>query len=226
MTLSKFIPSDFSSATKPWHPSEQAGTARQTSIYHEGPAALGKSFPTIHDIETIKQKLSEQSYQAGHGEGYADGMRIANEELASTIKAISSALTQLENPLQSLDRCVKYALVDLAIIIAKQMITTEISYHPEQIMPLVDEAIRMMSVTEGSVYIHLNPEDARIVEEVIKSTEHESRLKIIAKDDIHRGGCRLNAENSSIDWTIEKRIAQAVQQFFTQHSNNSSADAT
>lgn len=218
--MSKLVPKSALEGAKRWDPTS---IGSETLSYHEGPGAMGKSYPTLRDIETIKKELHEQSYQKGFGEGYNDGLRIANEELAISVKAAANILANLKNPTKEIDHRVKKSLANLAIIIARQIIRREVNYTPEQIIPIVDEAVGILPIGAREIHIYLNPKDAVVLKrklgELDETSSHASHWYINESEDIEQGGCRIHTENSSIDCTLENRIAQIVERFLLAFDN-------
>lgn len=212
--MSKIIPKIALEDVKRWNFDEMSA---ERHAYHEGPGAMGKAYPTLRDIETIKKQLYEQSYEEGYNEGYADGLKMANEEFSTSIKVAAGIIMHLKNPLKEMDQDVKKALAELAVLIAQQVIRREVNYRPDEIIPVIEEAVRILSVGIETVHIYLNPNDAEHVRKCVNESKGESgqqnQWHIIESEDIERGGCRVCTESSSVDSTIENKIGQIADSF-------------
>lgn len=143
---------------------------------------------------------------AGHAEGEAQG-RGAMREAAARFEAL---IDLLDEPLTHMDAKVEDELVALAIAIAKQLIRRELRTDPGQIVATVREAVAILPSSARRVTLHLHPEDAALMRSALALDEAGSRWRLQENPLMSRGGCRVTTETSSIDASVETRLAATI----------------
>lgn len=163
-------------------------------------------FVTASQLEDLQQ----QAYEEGHAAGYNDGLAAGEAELARRRERLDQILESFARPYESLDDTVEKHLVDLAIAIAKQLFRREIKLDPTHIVGVVREAIRLLPDASRNVTVHLHPDDAVLVQELLAAPEGE-RAWAVAEDPLmDRGGCRVVTESSQIHAETDRRFEAVV----------------
>ena len=159
---------------------------------------------TAEQLEQIQQTAYREGYELGRKEGRAAGQ----QEINTAVARLGQVINAFTEPLQDVDARVEEELVALALAIARQIIRREIKSDPGQVVAVVREALAALPSASRRVQISLNPEDARLVREALTSgAGEEANWRIIEEPMLTRGGCRIAAEHSQIDATVEKRMA-------------------
>ncbi len=174
---------------------------------------------TAAEIEAIQQLAYTegyaQGYELGVAQGEKDGFDAGHDRLekmlSDRLRRLDSVLTFISRPLSDLDEQVVTQLCDMSIQIARQLIRRELHTDPGQVIAVVREAMAALPVNTRETRIFLHPDDAELVREVFSiSDEREQSWKIIEDPALTRGGCRIEAENSKIDATVEYRMNQII----------------
>ena len=193
--MSKIIQRDSSEAYQSFDLPEVGDTRRRRGL------------PTAEEIEAIQQ----QAYDEGFAQGQKAGMATGKVQVDKQISRLNSILNVLAQPLEELDEQVVQQITDLSIIIAKQLIRRELRIDPGQVIAVVRECAGAIPVATQQINLYLHPDDAELVRSAF-SLEHEgeTRWKIIEEPVLTRGGCRIEAEHSKIDATVENRLNQII----------------
>jgi flagellar assembly protein FliH len=93
----------------------------------------------------------------------------------------------------------------------RQLVRREIKTEPEQIVSVVREAMEVLPAASRDVRIFLHPEDAEILKKTLSTTDN-NYWKLLEDPILARGDCRVHTETSSIDATVEYRLASVVAQ--------------
>jgi len=115
-------------------------------------------------------------------------------------------LTSLGSPFENLDDQVEQEVVELVISMVRQLIRREIKMDPSHVAGVVREALSALPVANREVTLVLNPEDAKVIREVFTISEKEQGWKIVEDPVLDRGGCKVMANDSQIDATLESRL--------------------
>jgi len=167
----------------------------------------------IHGPLTAGQieKLQKQAYDEGFERGRQDGLKAGEQEAAKQLEYISSIIELFNNPLKELDENVVQQLIDLTTIIAGQVIRRELRADPGQIIAVVRECIKNLPIASRKISIFLHPDDAMLVRGAFSIDENvDQSWQIIDDPVLTRGGCRIEAENSKIDATVEQQLNRVI----------------
>ena len=167
--------------------------------------------PTANELERIQQQVHDEALEKGYQEGLTKGLKAAEAKINQQAQSIRNLMDSLAEPLKELDDKVEKELVDLTILIAKQLLRRELKVDSGQVVAVVKEAIAALPSSSHLIKLHLHPEDASLVRAALQLNETDNdRWKIIEDPMLTRGGCRVQTENSQIDATIENRLSLLV----------------
>jgi flagellar assembly protein FliH len=162
---------------------------------------------TAGQIETIQKQAYDEGFNQGKQEGYKAGQTLVNQH-ATRLKTI---LDLMSAPLSELDEQVLQQLLDLVTTIARQVIRRELRAYPGQVIGVVRECIQALPIAVRKVFIYLHPEDAELVRNAFSIDENmEQAWKIIEDPVLTRGGCRIEAEHSKIDASVEQQLNRVI----------------
>ncbi len=168
---------------------------------------LMKTNPTsVEVIEAIQQKAYEEGLKLGKQQG-----KIQFEEQQEILKnKFITIVNAMQKPLQRINDEVDEELLQLCLIISKQVLRRELKQAPEQIAAVIRECLSVLPSTELNPKIRLHPDDLACVREIYPSSgnEDESSWQLIEDSSITPGGCEVDTKSTHIDATIEARINQ------------------
>lgn len=200
--MSKVIAAEELAGCEPWQlpEVEQPGSASPRPGAGPGPM-------TAAQLEALQQA----AYEEGFAQGLRDGRAAGEQEVRAEAQRLAAALDRLAQPLERVDEQVEQELVALAIAIARQLIRRELSTSPGEIVPVVREALAALPAASREVRVHLHPDDVALIHEALPAGDGGERPWRVVEDGlISRGGCRVEAEHSRIDATLEKRLTSVV----------------
>lgn len=165
---------------------------------------------TAQQIEEIQQEAKKEGYQAGYQEGLAG----AKNEIKQQVQKLENVFQVLQAPLEQLDDQVEEELVTLALAIAKQIIRRELKTEPAHVIGAIREALASLPLSSRNIQVLLHPDDATVVRENLSTNESDEDWKIMENPTITRGGCRIVTDTSTVDATLERRLAAVAAQVF------------
>ena len=130
------------------------------------------------------------------------------------ISYFEQAVQQLAVPLENLDNQIADALVNFALNLTEQLVHLGVDRSKTYIVTAVNEAVSMLPVLEEGVTITVNQHDRDILAEAYNEEELEKRKwKIMVENTMNNGDLQVEAKDSSISQTLEKKIQDLVKAF-------------
>ena len=149
----------------------------------------------------------EQAVAAGREEG----LRAGRAEVAQECQRMKELADSYASALDSLDFRLANMVLELALDVARQVITTELEVHPERILSVVKLALNQMAETAREARLLLNPEDAALIRPYLEQILDKDRLRLVEDARIVRGGCLIETNQGDLDATVQARWRQVVQ---------------
>jgi flagellar assembly protein FliH len=176
------------------------------------PRAGAKGVNVMH-LSLVEREAWEHGYKDGH----VEGVRKGEAELAKRIAAVDVKIAALEaiigalaKPLEDLDAAVETELTRLALTVGKHLARRELKIDPTQIIGIIRHTVSLLPLSARNIKIHLHPDDAAIVRDKLARASGEQEWTLAEDPLMARGGCRLTADNSSIDARFEASVAAAL----------------
>lgn len=149
----------------------------------------------------------EAGLVAGKADGYASGAALINAEselVASVAKNFALALENSEATLAD-------NLLALALDIAGQVLRTSLSVKPELLLPVVREAIGVLTNPHGHPCLVLNPDDAALIRDQLGEQFLHTGWRIVEDAAVARGGCKVENSGAEIDASLATRWRRVVE---------------
>jgi flagellar assembly protein FliH len=167
----------------------------------------------LADLGALEREAWDRGYAAGEAAGravaLAEQQRVAGE-MRMRVEQLDQILALQATPLADLDVSVYQQLATLAAAIARQLVRRELRAQPEQIIAVIRETVALLPAAAREVRIFLHPQDAALVREQLAAPAAERAWTLVEDPVIARGGCRIHAENSTIDAQVETRLGAAI----------------
>ena len=148
-----------------------------------------------------QQANVERAIIEGRAAGYAAGIAAAAAERARLVTLLA---TLAENAGDHEQRLADEVL-DLALVLARQLVGEALAVRREFILPVVSAALRQLPQSTQRVEIRLNPAEASLVRSLLESDPLGPRCEVVDDTSIAPGGCRLETEQCDLDVTVPSR---------------------
>jgi flagellar assembly protein FliH len=166
----------------------------------------------------VSEKEKVEADRAHFAKGYEDGLAAGRREIDAQLTKLRSRMAQLDaimaslaRPFEELDAEVEQQLTLLALTVGKQMVRRELKTDPAQVIGVIRECIGRLPAAARDVRVHLHPEDAKVVRELLATPGTEQRAWNIVEDPaLTRGGCIVRSETSQIDARLDARLNAVV----------------
>ena len=186
--------------------------------------------PTLADIEQLQREAEAEAREEGlkqgkaeglekgrleglaqgHDEGFEQGKQQGLEQglsdSAELLTRLEKIVSQIEQPLSTIDTQVEACLLSLSMNLAKAIVGSEIKTNPDHILTVLRQGVDALSVKKQEVVIRLHPDDASLVEQVYSATQLEWNKWTIESDpSLEVGDCLVASQRSDVDMRLTSR---------------------
>jgi flagellar assembly protein FliH len=163
------------------------------------------------EAEIQAEELKNQAAQEGFQEGYNQGYVQVMEELEVNKKEMNEKVVQAYDEKEKIIQSAEPFLLSLSVEVARKMISRELKQHPEQLLHMVQHALKQVHEKEECL-IQLAPEDypnlLPYAEELEKMIHPNAELKLVPVPNFSKGGCMIHTSNGSYDVTIDSQLSE------------------
>lgn len=178
----------------------------------ETPQLLDIPAPETENEQTIEE-LRAEAKALGHAEGYQQGLRQGEAEINRKLQNLTNLMNALSSPYADLNEQVLESLTTLAGKIARALVKRELHTNPDTIMALVRDTVAILNTPTARVHIHLHPEDARLMRDLMKNATDKNRWMLLDDPMVARGDCKVSNQDSIVDGNLASRINTVITQF-------------
>ena len=182
----------------------EAVDPRRLSAYHrwelaslapEAPQASAPIDPAA--LAAARAAAEREGREAGH----AAGLAAASAERA----ALAALLVKLGAAAGDHEQRLVDEVLDLALVLARQLVGEALAVRREFILPVVSAALKQLPQSTQRIELMLNPSDLALVQNFLTTTEFAGRCQLRGDASIAPGGCMIETEQCEIDVTVPSR---------------------
>lgn len=185
-------------------------------------------FPTAEDIERLHQEAHREGYDTGYREGVEAGFKSGQANVAQEAEHLRVLANGLDSALKSFEQELSHSLnqeiLSLSLDIAKQMLRQALSVKPDLLIPVVRSAMESLPQTVQHPHIHLHPEDAVLVREIMNAELAHAGWRLVEDPRVMRGGCLIETATAEVDASLPSRWRRIASMLGQDHSWLDDAD--
>lgn len=152
------------------------------------------------------QEEADQIRQSAYQEGFNAGLQQAEADLENFRNVIAAFMGAEDRVFQE----VAPNILGIAVDIAQKIIKTEVTANPEIIMNTVIDVLKTLSKNEPKITLKVNPVQVQYIKDTVpeelKALGMETRLSVIADENIMEGGCIIQTMNGLVDASVEAQL--------------------
>lgn len=164
--------------------------------------AQAMPYPTAEEIEAIQQQAHEEGYQAGLAEGRAQA-ELELQQLQPLLAHITEMCRETEHALAD-------SVLELALLVAKQMIGDELRQYPKQLLVPIREALAAIPTASNPSKLFLSPDDLQLLQHDLRYELAEDVWRFIADEQLTTGSCRIETPNTQLEFSLASRWKKIV----------------
>lgn len=188
---------------------QQALQAQQEQMEMGPPQPPPIEYPTVEELEQIREDARKDGYEEGHAEGHADGKAAAleagQEATREALQHVQAIADNFSTALQDADQLIANEVLDLALQLAKGMLKNALQVKPELILPIVRDAIEYLPALQQPALLVLHPDDAATVRSGLGEELDKGGWRVVEDPSVGRGGCKVDTASNTIDATAAAR---------------------
>lgn len=177
-------------------------------------------------LEQVRQEAHAAGYQegmqTGHGQGLDEGKQQAGTEWQhrfddyqaqqgrQAAEQLQGLLQAAQQGVQGLQQRMAPDVLQLACDIARQVVRQELRSNPQALLPVVREALDMMSAESKPATVRLNPKDWELLQEPLKAAHPQPKIEWLADASVKPGDCLVESAGAQVDGSLERRWQRAV----------------
>ncbi len=181
--------------------SDAGSRARQSAYQRWELASLAAPAANGADGAREQQVTLEQAIAEGRAAGYAAGVAAAASERAR----LAALLATLAESVGDHEQRLADEVLDLALVLARQLVGEALAVRREFILPVVSAALRQLPQSTQRVELSVNPTDSALVRSLLDSEPLGARCQLVDDTSIAPGGCRIETEQCDLDVTVPSR---------------------
>ncbi len=194
---------------------QHPGNVKKTLAAGGGKESKG----SLAKLDEISKQAQKEGYQAGfeqglgkgEAQGYQAGLSKGNKEIQQRLQQLQQVIAQLMEPIKQQDKELEQTLLALVKMAAEAVIKQELEDNRIDIIQrIIKETVTALPLGAENIRISLNSEDFAALQG--ESTGVSSDWQLVADDDITAGGCRVETAQSVVDYCLETRIQEVMEQ--------------
>ncbi|KPC53116.1 flagellar assembly protein FliH [Amantichitinum ursilacus] len=158
------------------------------------------------ELEAAMQQAHDAGFEAGHAEGLAAG----HAEAQADIEGMRRVLHNLEHFTEQAGGELAENVLDLALVIAREMTRNQVEADPQRLLPIVREMIETMPILKPPARILAHPEDVAALESMLGSELPTDTWKLVPDPSVEPGGCKVESSGSRADLSLATRWQQQL----------------
>jgi flagellar assembly protein FliH len=151
-------------------------------------------------------EVKKSSYEEGLKQGQIQIEQKLQSEYSSILKNFTTSIDEVNNlskNLQSATNSIESELIKASVEIAKEVITSEISFNSGQVAINLSKSLLKQINDASTIKLHVNSSDYDSVKDSFKDMEH---ISIIPNRSVNQGGVIIVSDVGTIEGSIMERF--------------------
>ncbi|MEH0665527.1 flagellar assembly protein FliH [Vibrio scophthalmi] len=164
------------------------------------------------------EKGKEQGLAEGHQEGLEagrqEGVTAGEAFIKEQVDTFINLANQFAQPLELMNAQVEKQLVDMVLILVKEVVHVEVQTNPQVILDTIKQSVESLPISGHAITLKLHPDDVAIIRSAYGEEELNLRnWSLMSEPALNRGDVQIEAGESSVNYRLEDRIRSVVQSF-------------
>lgn len=167
--------------------------------------------PTAEDLERLHQEAWQEGYQLGMDEGRKAGLAAAQADIDQQVQQLQALAKVLEGAQLRQDQEVAQEILELSLVMARQVLRSALAVKPELILDAIGEALKTLPSLNGHHKIITHPDSAELVRDWLAHEHGHLSWKVMEDSQMEPGSFRFEGTNNELDGNIRERWLELTQ---------------
>jgi len=163
----------------------------------DAPPESAMPYPTAEEIEAIQQQAHDEGFQTGLEAG-----RLAAE---AEVLQLQSLLASVTENLQAAEAQLAESVLDLSLLVARQMICDELQSQPRQLLAPIREALAVMPTPTNPSRLYLSPDDLELLQSALHLELPDDVWRILPDANMVSGSCKIETPATQLSYSLASR---------------------
>jgi flagellar assembly protein FliH len=204
---------------------QQPPVVRQNQRVSDGPLTVGeieelreqaRQDGLAQGLEEGRQQGLNQGQEQGRKEGYQAAYQQAEAEINDLKARLMQMMSSLEKPLLEQAQGLEQAVLRLVVDTSEAVVKQELASRPELVQQAVKEALDSLPQQPQQLCFYVHPDDESVLQQLREQLR--AGWEIATDAAVSRGGLRARGECSYLEYSVEKRFSQVVEQLLAHHA--------
>jgi flagellar assembly protein FliH len=164
----------------------------------------GGQTPTVLDEAEVRRQL-DQALTLARADGERQGWEKAESDVMAAIGRLGEALDRVHATACAMARPYATELVELALIIARELVGAEVRRDPAPLFHLIERCLDEVA-GESSITVRLHPADRAALLALRPDLAKTPDVRVIEDPALARGGCAVESSRRLVDARVEERL--------------------
>lgn len=195
-----FIPKETLSAYQRWEMASLDGApaaAGNRAGNGNGTGTISAETARDAELAALRDAARAEGFAAGHGEGLA--------RASAQVARLTALLGALGNAVEGHEQRLADAVLDVSLVLARQLAGEALAVRREMLLPLIAEALKQLPELTQRVRLHLDPADVELVRTLSDAHPGLELCQLVPDPTVGAGGYRMETEQCAIDGTLATR---------------------
>ena len=172
----------------------------------------------------------EKGLAEGQQEGLASGLVDAKQTIVDQSQRLGHIIEALLTPIENEKKQIEKLLVDMTCRLTETLLERELKTDSSIITKHIDSVLSLLPQTIPRFTLYLNPDDIALVETHLEKTlladsaAGSVQYQLKADDTLMLGGCRLESNQTSVDASMEAKLANLLSSFVEKRHDKKTAE--
>jgi flagellar assembly protein FliH len=170
----------------------------------------------------ITEDEYNQKMRDSFSSGLKDGKELAERGLINVFRALRASSETIHNMRDKIFRESEDELINLIMLVARKVITHEISQNRSILAKVVQSALAGLSARE-EITVRINPDDYQLVtsgrDDLLHAELLNERLQLKPDPSVEAGFCLVDTDMGTVDASLEGQLEQIYRSFFEQRTS-------
>lgn len=209
-TLSRFIPGEEIEAVSQW----SFGSVDTDNLRLAAKAREEQEQLALARDELVRQEGFAQGFAQGRARAAVEGEQklraYAEGQGKQAAQRFASLIADAQAQLAASQQVMAQGVLELACVLARQVLRQELSVNPNVLQPVIREALSVLAVDTKSATVRMHPQDVEVLQDALEAEFAGMSLALVADAAIQPGGCIVTSAGTVIDGTLQTRWRRAV----------------